>query len=106
MSVPTSVPDDVLPRCKGHVESPKLVRQVYAQMTPDAMREKVNGSVFLRGVVDRNGVVRDIRIVQSLESTLDEAARKAFAQWEFRPGTCDGEPAAAGITVQMAFTVR
>jgi TonB family protein len=99
-------PDDVYGSCDLGVESPRLVRSVYAQYTADAMRTKVRGSVFLRGIVDRNGAVGDVHVVQSLEPSLDEAARKAFAQWEFRPATHDGEPVAFAISVQMSFTVR
>jgi protein TonB len=88
------------------VRLPVLTRDVKPQYTADALRAKVRGSVMVQGIVDRNGVVRDVRVVQSLESSLDEAARKAFQQWEFRPATRRGEPVAIVISVQMAFTTR
>jgi protein TonB len=105
--VPASspLPGDVARTCDPGVRLPSVIRDVKPMYTPDAMRAKVRGSVFLHGVVDETGVVRDIRVVHSLEPGLDDAARKAFAHWEFRPATRGGEPVAIAISVQMAFTL-
>ena len=101
-----ALPDDVFRTCDPEVELPTLVRQVHARFTVDAMRAKVHGSVFLRAIVDRSGVVRDIRVVHSLEPSLDDSASLALAQWEFRPATHRGAPVAVAISVQMTFTMR
>jgi TonB family protein len=58
------LPDDRLPI---------LTRDVKPQYSADAMRARVRGSVVLLGIVDRNGSVRDVRVVQSLEPSLDAA---------------------------------
>lgn len=102
----TLLPDNVVRTCDPDVRAPILTRGVRAQYTADAMRTKVRGSVVLRGIVDRNGTVRDVHVAQSLEPSLDVAAREAFTQWEFRPATRSGEPVAIAISVQMAFTTR
>ena len=70
------------------------------------MRAKVRGSVFLRAIVDPKGAVAEVRILRSLEPSLDIAASKALAQWQFQPGTRDGEPVSVAVTVRMAFTTR
>jgi len=103
-SVP--LPDDIARTCDPDVGLPILTRDVRPQYTADAMRAKVRGSVVLLGIVDRNGSVRDVRVVQSLEASLDAAAREAFAQWEFRPATRRGDPVPVAVSVQMAFTTR
>ena len=101
-----ALPDDVARTCDQDVRLPILTRDVKPQYTADAMRAKVHGSVFLRGVVDGTGTVRDVRVVQSLEPSLDAAAREALAQWRFRPATRGGEAVSIAISVQMAFTMR
>jgi TonB family protein len=106
MQASIALPDDVARTCDSEVDLPMPVREVHPQFTADAMRAKVHGSVVLQGIVDRNGAVRDVRVVQSLEPGLDAAARDAFAQWEFRPATRRGEPVAMAVSVQMAFTMR
>jgi len=102
----TPLPNEVARTCDSDVTLPTLVRDVKPSFTADAIRAKVNGSVILHGIVDRNGAVGAVVIVQSLEPSLDVAAREAFEQWQFRPATRAGEPVPMALSVQMAFTAR
>jgi TonB family protein len=101
-----ALPGDISRTCDADVELPVPVREVHAPYTADAMRAKVHGSVVLQAIVYRNGAVGDVRVVESLEPSLDVAAAEALAQWQFRPGTRAGIPVAMAISVQMAFTLR
>jgi TonB family protein len=92
--------------CDADVQLPITLREVHAQFTPDAMRAKVEGRVVLQGIVDAGGAVHDIRVLQPLEPSLDEQARRAFAQWVFRPAKHMGRSVAMAITVEMTFTSR
>jgi len=103
---PNSLPDDVYRTCDADVQLPILLHQEYAQYTSQAMYAKAQGRVVVQGIVDRNGVVRDVRVLQRLEPSLDEGAQRALAQWTFRPATHLGQPVAMAITVEMAFTLR
>lgn len=103
---PVPVPDAVARTCDPDVTLPRLIRDVKPLYTTDAFKAKVRGSVFLRGVVDLDGSVRDILVVHPLEASLDRATQKAFAQWVFQPATRGGEPVAMAINVQMAFTTQ
>jgi TonB family protein len=87
-------------------QRPKLLRQVPPNYPHEAFEAKLNGSVFLRGVVHPDGTVGDILVVHSLAGSLDRAAEEAFAQWSFQPATRRGEPVAMAIIVQMAFAAR
>ena len=88
------------------MQLPTVLHPVYAQYTSDAMRPKVEGLVVVQGIVDRDGLVRDVRVLQRLEPSLDQGAQRALAQWTFRPATHIGQPVAMAITVEMAFTLR
>jgi protein TonB len=70
------------------------------------MRAKVEGRVVLQGIVDRDGAVRDVVVLQPLEPSLDAEAQRAFAQWVFRPAAHMGQSVAMAITVEMIFTLR
>ena len=104
--LPAHLPNEISRTCDPDVTLPTRVKDVKPFFTADAMRAKVNGSVFLQGIVDRNGVVGAVVIVQSLEPSLDVSAREAFEQWQFRPATRAGEPVPMVVSVQMAFTAR
>ena len=101
-----SLPNDVYRTCDPDVQLPIALREVHAQFTSDAMRAKVNGRVVLQGIVDRDGAIRDVRVLQPLEPSLDAEAQRAFAQWVFRPATHMGQSVAMAITVEMTFTLR
>ena len=67
---------------------PRPIREVKPQYTADAMRAKVQGSVWIEAVVTPEGTVADARITKSLDRVfgLDEEALKAARQWRFVPG--------------------
>ncbi len=87
---------------------PQLVREVKPQYTSDAMRAKIQGTVWVECVVRPDGSVGDAHVIRSLDSTfgLDEAALAAARQWRFRPGTRLGEPVPVLITIELTFTLR
>jgi len=90
------------------VTTPIVLREVKPQYTSDAMRAKVQGSVWLECVVRPDGSVGDVKVIRSLDSTfgLDLEAMKAARNWRFRPGTRQGEPVSVVVIIQLDFTLR
>jgi TonB family protein len=70
------------------------------------MRDRVQGGVLMRGVVEADGTVGAIQVLQSLHPELDAEAGKAFRQWRFKPGTYMGDPAAIIVAMEMTFSLR
>lgn len=101
-----TIPEDVVKVGDPGIVGPVLVQQVFARTTADAMRRKVNGSVYVRALVDRVGTVTAVCVTRSLDPGLDEEALKALKQWTFRPATRSGEPVVAAVVVEMAFATR
>ena len=87
---------------------PQLIREVKPQYTSDAMRAKIQGTVWVECVVRPDGSVGDAHVIRSLDSTfgLDEAALTAARQWRFRPGMRMGEAVPVLITIELTFTLR
>ena len=89
------------------VKSPVLVREVKPRYTEDAMRRKVEGVVELAATVQKDGTVRDdVEVKQSLDGDLDQKAIEAIKQWQFKPGTKDGEAVNVRVNVEMTFTLK
>src|SRR5437016_10283423 len=61
---------------------PRVLREVKPQYTSDAMRAKVQGTVLLECVVQKDGSVGEVQVIRSLDSTfgLDAEAIKAARQ--------------------------
>jgi TonB family protein len=87
---------------------PAVVNEVKPKYTPEAMQQRIQGSVWMRVVVLADGNVGDVQITRSLDAEygLDQQALKAAKQWKFKPGTKDGKPVAVQVTVEMTFTLK
>lgn len=69
-----------------------------------AAKNGIQGRVVLRFVVDKDGTISDIKIQQSVDSSLDkEAIRvvKAMPQWS--PGMQEGEPVSVSFMMPINF---
>jgi len=90
------------------VTTPVVLKEVKPAYTSDAMRAKVQGSVWLECVVRPDGSVGEVKVIRTLDSTfgLDLEAMKAARQWRFRPGTRLGEPVSVLVIIQLDFTLR
>lgn len=90
------------------VTLPSVVREVKPAYTPEAMQQKIQGSVWLRIVVLPDGTVGDMEITRSLDAEygLDREAGKAARQWTFKPGTKDGKPVPVSVTLELTFTLK
>jgi protein TonB len=90
------------------VTLPQVVREVRPAYTADAMRAKVQGSVWLECIVMPDGSVGDVKVTRSLDPIfgLDQEAIKAAKMWKFRPGMRQGEPVPVIITIELTFTLR
>ncbi len=88
------------------MSAPVLVREVKPNYTPEAMKAKIQGVVWVECVVMADGVVGDVRVIRSLDSALDQEAIKAAKQWRFKPGMKDGKPVPVLVTLELNFKLR
>ncbi len=90
------------------VTLPQVLREVKPAYTADAMRAKVQGSVWLECIVMPDGSVGEVKVTRSLDPIfgLDQEAIKAAKMWKFRPGMRQGEPVPVIITIELTFTLR
>lgn len=87
---------------------PQVLREVKPAYTADAMRAKVQGSVWLECIVMPDGSVGEVKVTRSLDPIfgLDQEAIKAAKMWRFKPGMRQGEPVPVIITIELTFTLR
>jgi len=90
------------------VSAPVVIREVKPTYTSDAMRARVQGSVWVQCIVRPDGSCTDLQVVRSLDSTfgLDAKAMEAARQWRFRPGMRMGEAVSVQVIIELTFTLR
>jgi TonB family protein len=89
------------------VMPPRLLREVKPNYTGDALRARIRGKVTLQCVVQIDGSVGAIHLLQSLDPKygLDDEAIAALKQWRFAPATKDGVPVPVIVDVELVFTL-
>ena len=88
------------------VSSPVVIREVKPEYPADVMREGIQGTVALEGVVQIDGTINNIRVTKGIDERLDYEAVKALGDWRFRPGQKDGQAVRVRISIEMSFSAR
>ncbi len=61
--------------------------------------EKLHKFVILKGRIDEDGKVTDLKVFHGLSDEMDAAAKLAFSQWTFKPAVKAGKPVVIDILV-------
>lgn len=104
-------PNDILPSPDTFVafeEAPILVK-ANNPVYPDLERRAgVEGQVWLKVLIDREGTVRDVLVVSESNKSagFGEAAAAAARRCVWRPAIANGQPVAVWITYKIVFKLE
>ena len=100
-------PAEEAPRQVGAgVLSPKIIRQVPPRYPQAAVRSGVEGLVIVECIIDRNGSVKDARVLYSSNALFDDSAVDAVRQWKFSPGSYQGRAVATIFQLTVNFKIE
>ena len=72
----------------------------------ELIRANVHGMVTLYAVINADGKVGNIRVLNSPDERLDSYAKRALASWKFLPAERAGKRVALEAVVEIPFRVR
>jgi TonB family protein len=101
--------DDSTPqrvRISQGVSQGLLVHQVVPVYPDAARRNHVEGTVVLRAVIGKDGLIKNLEVVQSPSDDLGRAAKEAVEQWRYRSFTIKGEPVEVDTTINVNFKLK
>ncbi len=81
---------------------PKLLDDVKLVYPKEAIRDSLEGKVFLKFMVNLDGSVSDVRVLRGTE-VFRQAAIDAVSQVRFKPAEHNGEPVAIWMTQPITF---
>jgi TonB family protein len=87
------------------VSAPKVEDRVDAKYSEFAVRDKVQGTLELRVVVDAGGIPQRIAVSRPLGYGLDASAVAALRKWRFTPGMKDGSAVVTEVVVEQQFSL-
>lgn len=78
------------------------------QYPENAVTNNVEGKVIVRFVVDEEGAIRDIKVLQGVEEDLDRAAIEAVKSLpgKWTPAYSNGKPVSCYFTVPIKFKLQ
>jgi TonB family protein len=83
--------------------APRLKHDVKPEYTKEMIAAKVEGVIRAELLVDIDGKVKEVKILNDLGFDTRERAREAFLQWQFDPAMRDGRPVATWISYSIRF---
>jgi len=93
-------------RVGGQIKEPRKVHEIKPVYPEIARKARVEGVVILEITVDKQGNVRDVKVLRSLPMGLTESAVEAVKQWKYEPSTLNGRPVEVLITVTVTFRLQ
>ena len=93
----------VFPVSDPTVMRPRPLKTPEPEYSESARKKKIQGTVTLSIIVGGDGHTHDVKVVDSLEPSLDSQAVDAVKHWRFAPCTKDGKPVACQMKVEVAY---
>jgi TonB family protein len=87
------------------ITAPRLEDHPDPTYPPDALRDRIEGSVEVEVTLDEGGAVVDARVTQPGGHGFDEAALAAVRRWTFEPASKNGRPVRATVQVAIPFRI-
>jgi protein TonB len=86
------------------VVAPVLAEAPDLEYPKQALRQRAQGTVRLRGLIDETGAVVEVELVAGVTgSGLNEAAIENLKRRRYEPATKDGEPVKVWLPVRVVF---
>jgi periplasmic protein TonB len=92
-------------RVSGMVEEGLLIKRTIPIYPPIALASHIEGTVVLQATISRSGTIANLHIISG-PMMLQQAAKNAVQQWQYRPYLLSGEPVEVETTVNVIFKLN
>jgi protein TonB len=92
-------PPDFVP----YEKEPTVVRKIEPKYPEIALRAGLEGNVFVKVWVDKEGKVRKVVVLKSDAEIFNEAAQDAAKQWIFTPAVMQKGPVSVWVSIPFRF---
>jgi TonB family protein len=84
----------------------KLVKRVEPEYPIDARKNLLGGTVLLEAIIDKQGNVLTVKVLEGEHEILNEAAIDAVKQWKYEPYEKEGEARKVRYRIELEFHVK
>ncbi len=86
-------------------QPPRPVYQTPPEYPAELKQKKIQGSVLILFVVDRQGRVMDPKVQKSTHPAFEGPAMRAIRRWRFEPGSRNGSPVQFKMRIPITFAL-
>ena len=86
-------------------QSPRVIFQPAPQYPADLKKKKIQGTVYLLFIVDKDGRVQNPKVQKSDNPGFDASAMAAVKKWRFEPGKVAGQSVQFRMRVPITFAL-
>ena len=91
----------------GEVRAARVLRRVEPRYPQAMIVARIRTAVVtVRGVIDRNGRLRNAEVVTSSYAPFNASVLESIEKWTFAPGTLRGEPVDTWFELTVRFQVK
>jgi TonB family protein len=88
----------------ANVEAASIISRTTPAYPPEARAGLIHGDVVLRAVIDKEGKISEVRVLDG-NDVLAKAAIEAVRQWRYKPMLSDGQPTEVETTITITFSL-
>jgi len=88
----------------GNVTAASIINQTRPVYPPLARQARIQGSVVLHAIIDKDGKVAQLEVVSG-HPLLVQAALDAVREWRYKPTQLNGDPVEVDTTITVTFTM-
>ncbi|MCY3713178.1 MAG: TonB family protein [Gemmatimonadetes bacterium] len=85
---------------------PKPITRIIPEYPELARKAGIEGTVWVKILIDKQGTVRDAQIMRGIGAGLDEAAIKALMSTRYTPAIQNNQPVAVWVAQRIIFNLR
>jgi TonB family protein len=89
----------------ANVTSASIVTRVKPVYPPEARARQIQGDVVLRAIIDKEGKISEVRVLEG-DELLAKSALEAVRQWRYKPMLSNGEPTEVETTITITFSLQ
>jgi TonB family protein len=96
-------PDDRVYHLTSRTTSPVLISRVAPDYPAGERRAGREGTVVVSAVIDKDGALREPKVIRSVSPALADAAIRAVLQWRYRPARFEDRNVAVYTVIRLDF---
>jgi protein TonB len=102
---PAAPPAQKRIQVSGELQEAMLLTMVKPEYPPLAMRSRIHGAVRMTAIIDKQGKIVELKLVDGHPLLID-AAMSVVKQWRYRPTLQGGEPVEVSTLITVNFRLE